>query len=168
MPTPVKQLDSMDGHRTAEEKELRAEAEAEILPERELVNLATPKSLKGDARARRYWQNIVSRADGLKLLDDLDTEMLETYVSMLSRRDALNKLLRQGIAEARKPKLTFDDRLKAMDKVDSLNAKVMSMERNILQYADKLGLTPSGRMRLAKQRADNAVNADNDDDLYGD
>ena len=47
---------------------------------------------------------------------------------------------------------------------------MQSLERNILQYAEKLGLTPSGRVRLAQKRAQAAAGAraDPDSDLYGD
>ena len=46
---------------------------------------------------------------------------------------------------------------------------MQSLERNILQYAEKLGLTPSGRVRLAQKRAAAAAeNKDPDGDLFGD
>ena len=51
-----------------------------------------------------------------------------------------------------------------------VDGKMQPLERNILQYAEKLGLTPSGRVRLAQKRAQAAAEArtDPDSDLYGD
>ena len=55
-------------------------------------------------------------------------------------------------------------------KLDAVSGKMQSLERNILQYAEKLGLTPSGRVRLAQKRAQAAAEAraDPDGDLFGD
>jgi hypothetical protein len=48
-----------------------------------------------------------------------------------------------------------------------VTAKLQTLERNLLTYADKLGLTPTGRVRLAQKRAE-AATFDPDGDLYGD
>ena len=58
----------------------------------------------------------------------------------------------------------------AAAKLDAVSGKMQSLERNILQYAEKLGLTPSGRVRLAQKRAQAAAEAraDPDGDLFGD
>ena len=58
----------------------------------------------------------------------------------------------------------------AVSKLDTVSGKMQSLERNILQYAEKLGLTPSGRVRLAQKRAQAAAEAraDPDGDLFGD
>ena len=58
----------------------------------------------------------------------------------------------------------------AVAKLDTVSSKMQSLERNILQYAEKLGLTPSGRVRLAQKRAQAAAEAraDPDGDLFGD
>lgn len=45
----------------------------------------------------------------------------------------------------------------AAAKLDAVSGKMQSLERNILQYAEKLGLTPSGRVRLAQKRAQAAA-----------
>lgn len=166
MATPAKAADNLRRNMSQAEREAREQAESELAPARESITLEPPPGVRGDTRARRYWESILRRAEGMRLLDDLDAEMLGAYCTMLARRDALSALLRRGISEARKGKLTTDERIAALDKVDSLNGKVLSMERNILQYADKLGLTPSGRIRLARQRAENLVR-DGDEDLFG-
>ena len=55
----------------------------------------------------------------------------------------------------------------AVSKLDTLTGKLQALERNLLQYAEKLGLTPSGRVRLAQKRAQAAA-PEPDDDLFGD
>ena len=45
-----------------------------------------------------------------------------------------------------------DQLVEAVGKLDSLSGKLQGLERNILSYAEKLGLTPSGRVRLAQRR----------------
>lgn len=64
-------------------------------------------------------------------------------------------------------KLGPDEIVEAADKLDKLSGRLQGVERNLLTYADKLGLTPSGRVRLAQKRAEKAENVEPDDDLYG-
>ena len=54
------------------------------------------------------------------------------------------------------------------DKLDSLASKLASLERSLIQYADKLGFTPQGRVRLAQKRASAMTEDDPDADLFGD
>ena len=65
------------------------------------------------------------------------------------------------------PVMTPDELVEAVSKLDTLTGKLQALERNILQYADKLGLTPSGRVRLAQKRAA-AMGEAQTDDLFGD
>lgn len=60
-----------------------------------------------------------------------------------------------------------DQLVEAVGKLDSLGGKLQGLERNILSYAEKLGLTPSGRVRLAQRRAEAAAEVDPDGDLFG-
>ena len=120
--------------------------------------------------------------EGLALLDDLDSEMLAGYCSMLARRDQTILLVSQlmdrlGVAgavdkknppgEDSEPPMTPDALIEAASKLDALTGKLQALERNLLQYAEKLGLTPSGRARLAQKRAQAAA-PDPDSDLFGD
>ena len=59
-------------------------------------------------------------------------------------------------------------RSNTVSKLDTLNGKLQALDRNLLQYADKLGLTPTGRVRLAQKRAEKATDVEPDEDLYGD
>ena len=200
MPTPTKNSANMTKHMSQAEREMRQQAEAETLPKREKLKLKKPGFIKDDQRANAYWNQIIKRMEGLALLDDLDSEMLAGYCSMLSRRDQttvlISKLMKLlGVADAvagdsKKAKsdaamtdqewessawspsmeLSADELIEAVSKLDTLQGKLQALERNLLQYAEKLGLTPSGRVRLAQKRArdDVEVPTDPDADLFGD
>lgn len=201
MPTPPKPKANMSKHLTDAELEARKQAEAETLPDRGgKVRLKKPAFVSRNRPANAYWTQIIKRMDGLSILDDLDSEMLAGYCSMLARRDQTillnNQLLEQlgvhGAVDAsgkkqpregtkmtdaewedsaRKgaPAMTPDELIEAVSKLDTLTGKLQSLERNLLQYAEKLGLTPTGRVRLAQRRAAQTTGSGTDgDDLYGD
>lgn len=168
MPSQAKTLDNMDKHLTEAERTARAAAEEEVMPQREKTELKAPTVVNQDARAKKYWESILKRMDGLAILDDLDSEMLAGYVLMLSRRDRLTKINQELMAQA-KAKKDPEAMLEAVDKLDSLTGKLQALERNLMNYAEKLGLTPSGRVRLAQKRARAAAEeTDPDADLFGD
>ena len=195
MPTAVKSSANMTKHLTQAELEARQMAEEEIMPQRRRTRLKKPGFITGSRAANAYWNQILKRMEGLALLDDLDSEMLAGYCSMLARRDQttllINQLMKrlgvQGAVESgakrRKsdaalsdqewedsaksdPAMTPDELVEAVSKLDTLTGKLQALERNILQYADKLGLTPAGRVRFAQKRAQAAA-AEPDDDLFG-
>ncbi|BAK99195.1 hypothetical protein OBV_19970 [Oscillibacter valericigenes Sjm18-20] len=201
MPTPPKTKANMSKHLTDAEQEARREAEAATLPDRGgKVRLKKPAFVARNKPANAYWNQIIKRMDGLSILDDLDSEMLAGYCSMLARRDQTillnNQLLEQlgvqgavdpadkkkhkdgvnltdaeweGSAKKNGPAMTPDELIEAVSKLDTLNGKLQSLERNLLQYAEKLGLTPTGRVRLAQKRAAQVTDPGTDgDDLYGD
>lgn len=168
MPTQPKRSDSMSKHMTDAEQEARANAEAETIPDRGgHVTLAQPAIMRGNAAARRYWSAVIQRMEGLAILDDLDSDTLGLYCVMMSRYEVQTKLFRMASAELRKSKSDASAVSEAVSKLDSASNRLQSLERNILQYAEKLGLTPSGRIRLAQKRSAQAV-VDPSDDLYGD
>ena len=196
MPTAVKSSANMTKHLTQAELEARQMAEEEIMPQRRGTRLKKPGFITGSRAANAYWNQILKRMEGLALLDDLDSEMLAGYCSMLARRDQTILLIGQlmdrlGVAgavdagQARRkkpgamtddeweasaapPEMTPDELIEAVSKLDTLTGKLQALERNLLQYADKLGLTPSGRVRLAQKRAQAAAEPDPDGDLFGD
>ena len=160
--------------------------------------LKKPAIVSSNKRANAYWNQTLKQMEGLVLLDDLDSTVLAGYCSMLARRDetillADNLMARMGVSEAveagkaRKkpasamtdeewemssaappPELEPDDLLETVGKLNVLHGKLQSLDRTLLQYAEKLGLTPSGRVRLAQQRAKAAAEPEPDDDLFGD
>lgn len=197
MPTAAKPTENMSKHLTQAEREAREEAEAAVLPDRgREPKLKKPAIVSGDRRANTYWNQILKQMAGLVLLDDLDSTVLAGYCSMLARRDQTTLLIGQlmdrlGIQESvedrakrhkrdaalsdqewedsakTKPIMTPDELVAAAAKLDALIGKLQALERNILQYADKLGLTPAARIRMAQRRAAAAGEAQTDD-LFGD
>ena len=194
VPSAVKNSANMAKHLTQAELEARRQAEEEVLPQRQKAKLKKPGFISGSRQANAYWNQILKRMEGLALLDDLDSEMLAGYCSMLARRDQTITLISQlmdrlgvaGAVDARKapkkkppamtdgewedsaaPDMTADELIEAVSKLDTLTGKLQALERNLLQYAEKLGLTPTGRVRLAQKRAQAAA-PEPDGDLFGD
>ena len=196
MPTAAKPTENMSKHLTKEEREAREQAEAAVLPDRgREAKLKKPAIVSASKRANAYWNQILKQMEGLVLLDDLDSTVLAGYCSMLARRDQTTLLIGQlmdrlGVqdsveawAKRRKKDAAMSDRqwedsarsasamtpdelVETAAKLDALTGKLQALERNILQYAEKLGLTPSGRVRLAQKRA--AAASEQADDLFGD
>lgn len=197
MPTAAKPAENMAKHLTQAERELRDQAETGVLPDRgREPKLKKPAIVSASKRANAYWNQILKQMDGLVLLDDLDSTILAGYCSMLARRDQITLLVGQlmdrlgvqaavenGTRQRKKdsalsdrewedsarsaPVMTPDELVEATAKLDSLTGKLQALERNVLQYAEKLGLTPSGRVRLAQKRA-SAMGEGQADGLFGD
>ncbi len=162
MGTPAKAVGNQTKHLTEAERSARQAAEDAVKPKRDKVRLKKPKSLSREAAA--YWKSILKRMEDVEILDDLDSEMLAIYCSMLSELDALRVLLNRLLAEAAKADMdTFCT--EHTDSLGKLFDKVTKRESLLHTYADKLGLTPQGRARLAQKRA--AVEVDSDDDFFG-
>ncbi len=171
MPTPVKTLDNMSKNLTQEERDLREQAEDGVIPDRgREPNMERPALMTKNPAAARYWRKVLERMDGLVILDDLDSDALGVYCVMLARYEQLCKLLTMASKELKDAKGDPEAVSDAVSKLDTMSGKMQSVERNILQYAEKLGLTPSGRVRLAQKRAQAAAaaQADPDGDLFGD
>ena len=171
MPTPAKALDNMSKNLTDEERRLREQAEAGVMPDRGRESkLEKPAIMTKNPAAGRYWRKVLERMDGLVILDDLDSDALGVYCVMMARYETQCRLL----VQAAKALKSAEDDPEAVEaaaaRLDAVSGKMQSLERNILQYAEKLGLTPSGRVRLAQKRAQAAADAaaDPDGDLYGD
>lgn len=197
MPEAVKNSGNMTKHLTHAEREIRRQAEDAVMPRRQKPKLKKPGFISGNRQANAYWNQILKRMEGLALLDDLDSEMLAGYCSMLARRDETILLVNQlterlgvavaaGAGKARRkkdsamtdeeweasasasPPMEPDELIEAAGKLTALHGKLHALDRTLLQYAEKLGLTPSGRVRLAQKRAQAAAEPEPDDDLFGD
>ena len=171
MPTPPKALDNMNKNLTDEERQLREQAEQGVIPDRGRESrMERPALMTKNAAAGRYWKKVLERMDGLVILDDLDSDALGVYCVMLARYETQCKVLSQTIGQLKDAKDDPEAVADAVSKLDAVSGKMQSLERNILQYAEKLGLTPSGRVRLAQKRAQAAAEArvDPDGDLFGD
>jgi len=169
MPTPSRTLENMSKNLTKAEIEARSAAEQEVLPDRgREAKLSKPKFIKNNKTASKYWRDIIKRMEGLAILDDLDSEMLAGYCSMLARRDQWISISNQLMETLAEKDVDPNKILEVVSKLDTITAKLQTLERNLLSYADKLGLTPTGRVRLAQKRAETAMAADPDGDLFGD
>lgn len=167
MPMPAKALDNMSKNLTDEERRLREQAEAGVMPDRGRESkLEKPAIMTKNPAAGRYWRKVLERMDGLVILDDLDSDALGVYCVMMARYETQCRLLTQALKSAKDDPEAVEA---AAARLDAVSGKMQSLERNILQYAEKLGLTPSGRVRLAQKRAAAAAeNKDPDGDLFGD
>lgn len=156
MPTPAKTSESMTKHTTKAEQEARQEAEKSVNPDRGEIVLTKPTWLKG--KGAKYWKTILARMEGTSILDDLDSEMLAVYCSQLQEREQLQSMLANARAEEE------PDR----DAILSISKRIDALDRSLLSYAEKLGCTPSGRVRLAQKRAAAAAEIEPNGDLFGD
>ena len=146
MPTPVKSLDNMSKHLTKAEIEARSGQEAAASPARRPKK---PKLIIRDKAAGKHWSRILRDMDGLEIIDILDTDALAIYCAKLARRDELQALyLDRRRQYAEEPSNAM---LKTMV---SLSGELQAIERDLLAYASKLGLTPESRVRLAKRMAE--------------
>ena len=144
MANNVVSIENSKKHWTNQEKRAREEAENNL--KRQTVRLVAPKRIKENKAAIAYWNATKKRLKGVDMLDDLDIDMLAIYCEQMARRDKLQE---------------FYDMKPDSDSLKELQ----NQERLIMQYADKLGLTPNGRMRLAKKRAEEKL--DEKGDLFG-
>ena len=171
MPTPPMLAENMAKNMTNLERDAREQAESGVIPDRGgAVNLKPPPIMAGIPGASGFWKRTMERMEGLCILDDLDSDTLGVYCVMMARYQQQCKLLNaasRALKDARKddPEAVVD----AVAQIDAVSAKMTTLEKTILQYADKLGLTPTGRVRLAQRRAQAAAEAamDPDGDLFG-
>lgn len=63
---------------------------------------------------------------------------------MMARYETQCRLLAQAAKELKTAREAPEAVEAAAAKLDAVSGKMQSLERNILQYAEKLGLTPSG------------------------
>ena len=158
MPTPPKALDNMSKNLTDEERQLRQQAEEGVIPDRGRESrMEKPAIMTKNAAAGRYWKKVLDRMDGLVILDDLDSDALGVYCVMMARYETQCRLLASASRALKDAESDPEAVADAVSKLDTVSGKMQSLERNILQYAEKLGLTPSGRVRLAQKRAQAAA-----------
>ena len=176
MPTPSKRAANMSKHLTREEQEQRVAAEQMSMPHRGKPKRAGTL-ISSDTRAKAYWDKIWTDMEELEILDTLDAPALAGLCSMLSLRDRLARLgpelvkaldtLREQCDPRTEPgRAALNELAGLLRQANALTDKRLRLDAQILGYADKLGLTPSGRSRLAARRAAQEP-PDEDDDLFG-
>ena len=180
MPTPAKSLGNTTKHWTNAEKEKRKAAESAL--KHRFVRLIAPARITADAAAHQYWKDTIKRMRGITLLDNVDTDLLASYCMAKAREDELraeysearetsNSVMRRtlkkhldgGYADEDYPTKVIRACMSSESEILRL---LQAQERLVIKYQSELGLTPAGRVRLAKKRAE-ARPATEDDDLYG-
>jgi len=106
---------------------------------RSKVKLTMPSWVATDPEAAAIWQDILKNLKGLDLLDNLDTTTLATYCTLMAAAQ----------------------RALATEDTQTFNR----LSTTALNYAKALGLTPTGRKRLARAKTDQR--ADPLSDLFG-
>jgi len=129
-------------HWTAEELQAREAAEGEMRRTAR-PSLRAPEWMSDDAR--EVWEGVKRKLRGIEMLDNLDAELLAVYcdavVHYRNASRALNLVDDNGLSTA------------TVDQVKAAQA----WARIVATYADRLGLSPGARARLAKKRAEKTV-----------
>lgn len=133
MPTPPKRLSNTSKHWTRAQIEARVQAESGMV--RQAATLRMPAWLSDDAQV--IWKSVRRKLRGLELLDNLDAEMLAIYCDAVAHYQDVSTKLRE-------PSINNDEQIK----------QAQAWARLVASYADKLGLSPNGRARLAKKKAE--------------
>jgi len=139
MPTPPKRLENTSKHWTNQERAARADAERNMKNPARVV-LRAPAWLGEDAL--KIWATLKRKLRKVDLLDSLDTDLLAIYCDAQAHYQAISRNLHD--AEASNPN------------VDEMIKEAQAWARLISSYAEKLGLSPNARARLAKKKAEEA------------
>lgn len=129
-------------HWTAAEVESRQRA-AEGFKRRTRITLRRPDWLSENAR--RVWERVRRQLHGIELLDNLDVEMLAIYCDAVARYQQFSR----GMVIEREGGTQIGQ--------DEVIKTAQAWARIVAAYADKLGLSPAARARLAKRKADETV-----------
>jgi P27 family predicted phage terminase small subunit len=150
MPTPPKTLENIKKHLTNSEREARQVAEDE-LQRKKRPQIRCPKWLDQDAR--EIFEGTKKRLKGLQLLDSADAELLAIYSDAVAKYRTISKLLDH--AKDAGSMTTDEDAKDAGSMTTDEDVKnCQSWARLVAAYAEKLGLTPTARARLAKRKAE--------------
>lgn len=116
-------------HYTKDELQKREKAEKAL--RRKRVKLDAPAWLKTENKKDAYviWKSLIKQASEIELFDDVDAGCLAVYCDLRAQYDEAT-----------------NTRYPNAKKLDGLS-------KSILNYAEKLGLTPTARARLALKRA---------------
>ncbi|MBO5256876.1 MAG: P27 family phage terminase small subunit [Clostridia bacterium] len=148
-----KKVENLKGHLSNEELEERERQEGAF--RREKVEIRMPESLSNDITGQQVWSQTLNDADTFGIFDNLDSETLGSYCSIVSRITSLRKKYLSALNGHRKNADVLE-----------LSKELRLLEASQLNYAGKLGLTPESRVRLAQKLV--PPETDPDDDLYGD
>lgn len=139
MPTPPKRLDNTSKHWTNRERKARRDAESGMQNSSRVV-LRAPAWLSDDAL--KIWTSLKRKLRKVDLLDSLDTDLLAIYCDAQAHYQSISKKLHDGAA--------------GVQDIDEMVKEAQAWARLISAYAEKLGLSPNARARLAKKKAEEA------------
>ncbi len=135
MPTPLKTTPNMRKHLTKAELTARQNAESQQAPnQKKRVSIIAPAWLSDEARKIFDWQKRKLRDQGV--LDPADADLLGLYADAIARYQASLHELVGPLVDPRS------------------SAVAQAWSRLALSYAEKLGIGPNARARLAKKKAE--------------
>lgn len=138
-------------HWTAKEVKARQEA-AEKTIRKTKIKLKMPERLREEEKL--VWTKTIKEMSGFDILDNVDAEQLAIYCETVVKRNGASEILHK---EGMIINTAFGIKEHPCIKIEQ------SYSRLILQYAERLGLTPNGRARLAKKEANGKVKDKNGD-----
>jgi len=145
MPTKTQSVEVMKEsggkHWTKKEIEAREKA-SELVKRKKPKGIYAPASLSKEAKP--IWNRVLSSVQGIDLLDNMDTELLEVYCETVAKTRRLSKL----------PNMD-------PDQTKAWQANV----RLVKSLANELGLSPNARARLVKKAGDKELSEF--DELFG-
>ncbi|MDR3591571.1 MAG: P27 family phage terminase small subunit [Negativicutes bacterium] len=148
-------------HWTKKEVEQRTTAAAGMTRSR--VKLRPPDWLMLDPAAADVWKRTIKRLKGFDVMDDLDSDSLAIYCQAVA---GFENLVRNQVPVPPKtgdPDLDWERRMTYESAKARREEEMRKWSRIIVSYAEKLGLTPNGRARLAKKKADKGLKDPNGD-----
>jgi phage terminase small subunit len=130
MPTPYKTTGNMTKHLTKSERAAREKAERSLSTSKRVM-LKAPEWLSEEAK--KVFDTTKRRMKQFEILEVVDVDVLAMYSDAVARYQKLICIA--------------DDDYKAA-------SKAQSWSRLALSYAEKLGITATGRARLARRKAE--------------
>ena len=107
-----------------------------------------------DQSARSIWKKTIKNMSGLDILDVIDEDALAIYCDAVAKYiESTLKIKEQGFVS---------ENAQGTESLNPYVKAAQSYARIMMQYADKLGLNPNSRARLAKKIADEEVDPNAD------
>lgn len=132
-------------HWTKKEVEARKISAEKIKPKKRRLKI--PEWLNDEAK--KVWKKTIKDMQEFEILESVDENMLAAYC------DAITKY-KYFTNKAENEKVQISENGK--EDVSAYVKGAQSYMRLIMQYSDKLGLSPNGRARLAKKIAEKELN----------
>jgi P27 family predicted phage terminase small subunit len=135
------------------QKEVTARKEAAAGMQRSRVRLRPPDWLMLDPLTADVWKRTIRRLKGFVIMDDLDSDSLAVYCQAVAGFESLAKNPVPPPVKSGDPEVDWDRQMTYRAAVANRDEEMRKWSRTIVTYAEKLGLTPNGRARLARRKA---------------